>query len=133
VTAGDIAAAGLAAVLAVAAVAKLIERDGTRESLRGFGVAEALVPTMAIAVPVVEAALAVLLLVPATTGFAAGGALVLLLAFTGAIARALAGGRPGDCRCFGQLTAGRVGYGALVRNALLVALAATVCVQEVAR
>jgi hypothetical protein len=123
----------LAAVLAVAAGAKLIERDGTRESLRGFGAAEALVAPMAVAVPLVEAGLAVLLLVPATAGAAAAGALVLLLAFTGAIARALAGGRAGDCHCFGQLTAGRVGYGALVRNALLVALAASVCVQELAR
>ena len=132
-TAGDVARVVLAAVLAVAAGAKLLDRGGARESLRAFGVAAPAVAPAAVAVPVVEAGLAALLLIPATAGLAALGALVLLLGFTGAIARALAGGRQGDCHCFGQLTAGRVGYGALVRNALLVALAATVCVQELTR
>jgi hypothetical protein len=133
VTATGVAALALAAVLAVAAVAKLVDRDGTRESLRGFGVPRPIVAPLSIVVPLAEATLAVLLVVPATRGAAAAASLVLLLAFTGAIARALAGGGEGDCRCFGQLTAGRVGYGALVRNALLVALAATVCLQELAR
>jgi hypothetical protein len=133
VTSGELAALAMAAVLAVAAVAKLVDHPGARESLKGFGVPEAAAGPLSVALPLVELTLAGLLVVPATRAAGAAGALVLLIAFTGGIARALAGGRPGDCRCFGQLTAGRAGYGALLRNVVLVALAAGVLVQEASR
>jgi len=42
---------------------------------------------------------------------------VLLLAFTAAIAVSLARGRAPDCNCFGRLSAGAVGRKTLLRNA----------------
>src|SRR5262245_11676744 len=52
----------LAAVFAVAGVAKLLDRDGTREGLEGFGVPARIATPGALILPLVEIAVAVLLL-----------------------------------------------------------------------
>ncbi len=54
------------------------------------------------------------------------GALALLLIFSVAISLNLLRGHKPDCRCFGQVTAGPIGWPTIVRNILLVALAAMV-------
>jgi methylamine dehydrogenase accessory protein MauD len=118
----------LAAVLAVAAVAKLADRPGTRRSLEGFGVPSAAVAYLAVAVPGVELLVAAALVPVATAWAGALAATALLLGFAGAVALALARGVEADCHCFGRLSSEKVGWSTLARNLLLVGLAAFVAI-----
>jgi peroxiredoxin len=116
----------LAAVFAVAGVAKLLDRPGAREALAGFGLSARLATPLSVALPVVELSVAAALVPRAFAWWAALGALGLLLAFTAVIARSLARGERPPCRCFGQLRAATVGWRTLARNGALAALAAFV-------
>lgn len=121
-----IARFALAAVLLVAALAKAADQDGTRATLRAFG---APVPGGAVLLPAAEALAAGLLLADATARAGAALALVLLLAFSVAIARLLRAGEAPACHCFGSLSAeAPIGPGSLARNAALAALALLVLV-----
>jgi len=109
----------LAVVFVVAAVAKLFDQRGTRKAVVAFGAPARLATVAAVLVPIDELVVAVLLLVPATAWVGAIGALVLLAAFSVAIAGSLGRGRAPECHCFGQLRGGPVSSKTLVRNALL--------------
>ena len=113
----------LAAVFAVAAVAKLRDRPGTAFTLEDFGLAPRLAAPGALLLPLAELTVAVLLLPDATAAAGAIGAVVLLGAFTAAITVNLAQGRRPDCNCFGQIHSEPVGPVTLIRNAVLAALA----------
>jgi methylamine dehydrogenase accessory protein MauD len=116
----------LAIVFAVAGVAKLADRAGTRQAVVDFGVPAALAAPLGILLPLAELAVAAAL-VPATTAWwGAVGALVLLLLFAVAIGANLARGRKPNCRCFGQLDSAPAGWSTLARNAVLAAPAAFV-------
>ena len=106
----------LAAVFVVAGAAKLVDRDGTRRAVADFGAPEPLQAPVAVALPLVELAIAGALFVPALARWAALAALALLLVFCVVIVRALARGSAPDCNCFGGLTQTEVGRGTLVRN-----------------
>lgn len=122
----------LAAVFAVAAVAKLSDREGTRQTVVAFGVGKSLAPALALLLPVAELAVAVLLL-PSTTALAGAlGALGLLVLFSAAIALNLIRGREPECRCFGQLHSAPAGARTLVRNAGLAGVAAVAVAGTVA-
>ena len=123
-----VARAVLAVVFAVAALAKLADRAGSRQAVVGFGVPDALATPFSIALPLAELAVAAALLPTASAWWGALGALVLLLLFVTAIAVNLASGRKPDCRCFGQLSAGPIGWRTLARNAVLAAIAGLVVV-----
>ena len=114
----------LAVVFVVAGAAKLVDRDETRRAVAGFGAPAPLQAPLAVALPVVELAIAGALFVPALARWAALAALALLLVFCAVIVRALARGSAPDCNCFGGLTQTEVGRGTLVRNLVLGALAA---------
>lgn len=114
----------LAAVFAVAGVAKLFDRTGTRESLVQFGVPPRLAPGAAFVLPAVELAIAVALVPVATAWGAAIAALALLLTFTVALAVGLLRGVEAECHCFGAVSSRPVGPATLARNLVLVALAA---------
>lgn len=116
----------LAAVFVVAGVAKLADRSGSRQAMRGFGVPERLAAPAGLALPIAEIAVAVLLLPLATAWWAGLGALVLLLAFVLGIGYNLARGRQPDCHCFGQLHSEPAGVATLIRNGVLAAVAAFV-------
>jgi uncharacterized membrane protein YphA (DoxX/SURF4 family) len=118
----------LAAVFGLAGVAKLADREGTRRSLRGFGLPERLAAVVAIA----ELVAAGLLVAPQTATAGAISALALLAAFTTAIGAALARGVRPDCGCFGRAHSMPVGRGTLARNALLATCAAAVLVRPAA-
>jgi hypothetical protein len=118
----------LAAVLGVAAIAKVADRAGSRRALVGFGVSAELARIGAYLLPAAELVIAVGLLFGSTAQASAVAALVLLGLLTGAVARALPRGQQVDCHCFGQLSEGPAGTGTLVRNGLLAALAAFVVV-----
>ncbi len=113
----------LAAVFAVAGLAKLRDPRGSREATAAFGVPRALVGTVAIGLPAVEIAVALLLLPVVTRWWAAVSALALLVIFCLAIGRAMARGEAPECRCFGQLHSAPAGWSTLARNAVLAAAA----------
>lgn len=106
-------------VFAVAGVAKLLDREGSRQTLLGFGVAPAAAGALGTLLPVGEVATALLLLAARTAWQGAAAALALLLLFMAGIGYNLARGRRPSCRCFGQLQATPVGATTLVRNAAL--------------
>lgn len=116
----------LAAVFAVAGVAKLLDREGSRRSLAEFGVPPRLQATIAWLLPATEIAIAIALLPAGSSRWAAIAAAVLLVAFIAGIARAMARGRAPDCHCFGQLHSAPAGRTTLIRNSALVAVAAIV-------
>jgi uncharacterized membrane protein YphA (DoxX/SURF4 family) len=92
----------LAVVFAVAGWPKLLDPDGTIHSVRAFRlVPEAIVPVFGYGLPVLELALALLLLVGLLTRPAAAITGVLLIMFMVGIAAAWARGLSIDCGCFG--------------------------------
>lgn len=113
----------LASVFAVAGIAKLADRKGSRASGVGFGVPDRIAGFVALALPLFELAIAAGLLIAATRVWAAAAALVLLAVFSAAIGYAMARGRAPDCHCFGQLHSAPAGWSTLARNAILAALA----------
>ncbi len=116
----------LGAVFVVAAVGKLLDRRGTRQALSQFGVPGPFVPIGAVALPLLELAVAGALTVTASARWGAAAALALLLTFTLAIAANLARGRTPDCHCFGQIRSGPVDSRTIVRNGILAVLAGLV-------
>jgi thiol-disulfide isomerase/thioredoxin len=122
----------LALVFAVAGTAKLLDRQGTRVALVGFGAPASSAATLAVALPLAELTVAGLLL-PASTAMAGAlGAFMLLAAFTSAIGWNLARGRAPDCHCFGQLHSAPASWKTLVRNGALLGLAGVAVAASVA-
>jgi thiol-disulfide isomerase/thioredoxin/uncharacterized membrane protein YphA (DoxX/SURF4 family) len=118
----------LCGVFAVAGWGKLKDRAGTREAIAAFGGPEGAAGPLAVLIPVVELASAVLLLSAATAIAGAIGALALLVVFSIAIAINLARGRAPECHCFGQLHSAPAGPKTLARNGVLAAMAVFVLV-----
>jgi uncharacterized membrane protein YphA (DoxX/SURF4 family) len=120
----------LAVVFAAAGWPKLLDPDGTVRSVRAFRlVPEVFVPAFGYGLPMLELALALLLLVGLLTRWAAAAVGVLLVMFMIGIAAAWARGLAIECGCFGS-TSGPVvdptrGYALdLMRDAGLLLLAA---------
>jgi uncharacterized membrane protein YphA (DoxX/SURF4 family) len=109
----------LAGVFVVAAAAKARTPRATATTFRRLGVPAA--DVAARAVPVVELLVATVLLAAPRAG--AVGALVLLVAFTAVLARAVAGGVDVSCGCFGMASSAPVTPVTLLRNVFLVAAA----------
>jgi len=121
-----IARLGLAAVFAVAGIAKLLDLPGSRRALREFGVPALLAAPAGVLLPLGELSVAVLLLPVATAWVAAVAALALLALFIIGVGVAMARGRRPDCHCFGQIAAGPTGWKTLARNTVLAAAASFV-------
>jgi uncharacterized membrane protein YphA (DoxX/SURF4 family) len=113
----------LAAVFAVAAVAKLLDLEGSRNAMRGFGVRDRTASVLGLVVPVAELSVAAALVLQPTARWGAVGAVVLLLAFSAGIVNALRRGQKPDCHCFGQLHSAPAGRETLGRNLGLAVLA----------
>ncbi len=111
----------LAGALVWSSVAKLVSWRALPAELRAFGVPDAFVAGVAIALPVAELAVAVMLV--AWWGAALPGwvAVALLAVFTGFLVRASARGAP--CPCFGVAHEGSSGAAGVARNGVLIALA----------
>src|SRR5215469_5503795 len=112
----------LALVFVVAGLAKLADRSGSRQALRDFGLPSTLAQPFGILLPLVELAVAVALLPPASAWWGSLGALALLLVFVVGIGYNLAHGRRPDCHCFGQLHSAPAGRPTLIRNLVLAAV-----------
>ncbi len=116
----------LAVVFALAAVAKLADRDRSEDAVVNLGIPDRLAPTIAWLLPVAELAVAAVLVPASTARLGAGGAAALLLVFSVVVALNLRAGNTPNCHCFGQLGAKKIGPGTLVRNGFLAGLAALV-------
>jgi peroxiredoxin len=116
----------LAGVFLVAGLAKLIDRAGSRQAMVDFGLPSPLAVPLGWLLPITELALVVTLLVASTAWWAAVAAVALLALFLAGIAVNLARGRKPACRCFGQLSAGPIGWSTLVRNGVLIVVAGVV-------
>ena len=127
---GWIAAAGLAVLFAHAALAKLLDRPLFAQHLAAYGVAGRRLAVAAWALPLIEAATALLLLTPwrAAGALLAGG---LLLAYAAAMALHRARGRTLDCGCGGAPLP--VSWALVLRNVLLAWLAVVAILPASAR
>lgn len=116
-------AMALSAALGVAGVAKLRDQSGIRATLGALGIRGRAAPVLALAVPMVEIALATALLPTASRRLAAVAAAAVLGGFTVVLGAALARGRPVRCGCFGAMSTKDVTWSTLTRNGALVSLA----------
>jgi thiol-disulfide isomerase/thioredoxin len=116
----------LAAVFAVAGLAKLADRMGSRQALMDFGVPARLATPLSILLPLAEMAIAAALIPTSSAWWGAIGALLCLLLFIAGISINLARGHRPACHCFGQLSSKPVGWPTLARNGALAAIAAGV-------
>lgn len=117
----------LALLLIISGIAKLRDKDATADAFAALRLPAWLRSAGApLALPWGELALAALLLFGRgwVLTAAAAATLVLMLAYTGVIGRALTFDEPVRCGCFGALGSGDVTRATLVRNLLLVVLAA---------
>jgi len=115
---------GLAGVWLLAARHKLVDASAFRAAVSGYRIVpELLTGGVAWALIVAELAVALGLLVPATSAPAAAAGAALLVLYTGAMAINLARGRRDlACGCSWPGSSRPVGEGLLVRNGLLGAL-----------
>jgi hypothetical protein len=120
--------AALAVTFAIAATNKALAPASTRESLPAFGVPRSTVRAVALALPALEAIVAIALIAQPTAAGGAWVALALLLGFGVAIAAALRRGEAPPCSCFGAASTTPVGPATLARNAVLAAAAAVIAV-----
>ncbi|HMQ03383.1 MAG TPA: thioredoxin fold domain-containing protein [Pyrinomonadaceae bacterium] len=111
-------------VFAVAGISKILDRKGSEKALADFGIPGNAVGFLVVILPIFELIVAAGLLLTSTSWFGAAGSLVLLLCFTGGMIVQMAKGRAPDCHCFGQLHSEPVGLKSLLRNVVLVLLAA---------
>lgn len=119
---GLIAQVALSAVFAVSGGAKLLDRSGTRAAVQGFGLPRVLAGPIAIALPIVELALALALL----TGpmiVASLVAITLLTVFTVLVGRVVRLGRAPACACFGSASTEPVSGRTIIRNLALLVVA----------
>jgi hypothetical protein len=116
---GTVMAVASALVWALAAIGKLTHRGETESAFAGLRLPAS--PALAVVVPVVELAVAGLLLWRPQVGGAV--AVALLAVFTAVIVRALARGVQTGCGCFGSRRPSPLGPADVVRNALLAAFA----------
>lgn len=122
----------LAAVLVVSGIAKLFDRAGTRQAFEAFRLPARFAPAVAIALPVIELALAVTLFPANLVPTSAALATVLFLAFTAVVTRSVLHGDAVECNCFGQLSAAPVSWMTVARNALLTAATLAVWIHALA-
>jgi peroxiredoxin len=116
----------LAAVFAVAGLAKAGRRAETEATLEAFGVGAGPRRPIAVALPLVELAIAAALLPAASAPYAGVAAFLLLAAFSVAVGRTLLRDERVDCNCFGSLGPSEISGWTLARNLVLLVPAAAV-------
>jgi methylamine utilization protein MauE len=118
----DAARLTVGAVLVASGVAKVVTRRGSELELGGLGVPATMAPGAALAIPLLELALAALVLaVPAR--WPVWLAVAAFALFTGVVVAELQRGVTAPCRCFGSLSNRPMSTRALMRNAWFLALA----------
>lgn len=113
----------LAGLFLTAAILKAVDHNGFRASLAEFGLSARFRPAAAVAVPLLEAALALGLLAVPTARAAGWGALGLIVVFAGALFLNLVQGRRPECHCFGNMSARPIGARTLALNGVMASAA----------
>src|SRR6185369_4754357 len=90
----------LAVVLLTAGVAKLVDHDGSRKGMLGFGVPESFAGILSWVLVVAELSLAIALLPSISFQYAAIGAFALFSLFSLGIGVSVAKGKKTNCHCF---------------------------------
>ena len=106
----------LSVVFLVAGTNKLRDQTHTRETLLEFGVPGSATKALGILVPIVELAVAVLVITPAISWFGSLLCAVLVTLLTVVLAYNLIKGRRPACNCFGQAGSQPIGVHTLARN-----------------
>lgn len=119
----------LAAVFVVAGVAKLADRQGTRQALADFDVPRRFAGPLVFLLPAAELVVATALVFPTTARWGAIGSLLLLAIFVLGLTRVLRRGITPDCHCFGQLHSEPASWETVVRNLVLAAPAAYIAIE----
>jgi len=114
----------LALVFGAAGVAKLADRRGVAVAAEGLGVPPGMARPVAGILPLAELAVAVALLWRPTAAGGAAAGLFLLALFTCLVILNLRRGRRPPCHCFGRVGDAPIGAGTVVRNLVLMTLAA---------
>lgn len=114
----------LAAMFFIAAGAKLVDLQSSRDTVEAFGLPTWLAAVAGTLLPIAEAATAVALLLTASARWGSLAAAILLGVFTLGVAYALSQGRTPDCNCFGVVSSEQISSRTLARNGVLIALAA---------
>lgn len=113
----------LFAVFAVAGVGKLLDFDGSKKAIEGFGINKSLAAFFSLALPAVEIILAVGLFFTTASYFAAIGIFLLLLAFIAGMLNQIRLGNAPDCHCFGQFHSEPVSKKSIIRNVVFAVFA----------
>jgi peroxiredoxin/uncharacterized membrane protein YphA (DoxX/SURF4 family) len=106
----------LFAILAIAGVGKLLDREGSEKAVKAFGTPDSLVKTFAFLLPIGELIFGFCLLFVSFSWIGAAGALLLLVTFIGGMLIQMIKGEAPDCHCFGQIHSEPVGPKSLIRN-----------------
>ena len=114
---------GLAAVFAVAGIAKLRDPHGAQSTVGAVGVPAAWRASAAFVLSAVELGTAALLVLPGLGVVGAAIAAALLVGFLVGLGTQYARGVEVPCACFGQIAVTPAGVPTLVRNAVLLAAA----------
>ncbi len=110
-------------VFALAGIGKLLDLAGAEKAVKDFGVPGNLAKPLAIALPVAELLIALLLLPVATAWLGAIGGFLLLATFIGGMIWQMAKGNAPDCHCFGAIASEPVSAKSLIRNIVFAVLA----------
>jgi peroxiredoxin/uncharacterized membrane protein YphA (DoxX/SURF4 family) len=113
----------VAVVFATAGIAKLADLRGSKKAFLDFGIPKSVALPASIVLSVVELLIALSLLAPSISWYAAIGASGLLLLFIVQMVYQRSKGNAPDCHCFGQLHSEPVSFKSIVRNAICLALA----------
>jgi uncharacterized membrane protein len=126
------ASASLALVFAASAIIKLIDLDEFRAAVENYRIIpESMAATAAIAVPILELAGAVGIMIPRIHFEAAMVLMLLLAVFTAAISINLFRGRLNvDCGCFGPALRQKLSWWLVARNLGMIAIAAIAIVPD---
>lgn len=108
----------LAAILATAGIAKVLDLKGSETAVRDFGIPEPLVKPFSFILPISEILIALLFFPLSTSWIGAFGALLLLVGFNLGMGYQMAKGNAPDCHCFGQLHTEPVSAKSLIRNGI---------------
>lgn len=106
-------------ILAVAGIAKLLDREGSEKAVAAFGTPEPFIKTFAVLIPIAELIFAFCLLFVTYSWIGAAGALLLMVTFIGGMLIQMIKGEAPDCHCFGQVHSEPVGPKSLIRNILI--------------
>jgi thiol-disulfide isomerase/thioredoxin len=113
----------LVGVFALAALAKLSDREGVRQMVMEFGIPRRFAAPFSWGLIGCEAGAAGALAFAPSARIGAAASVLLLAAFGSAVAVAVTRGRRLECHCFGRLQAAPVSWSIVARNALLATVA----------